>query len=124
MRRERTASVMALVSNICGQRFADATLVFMEAIENDHRDERNGDESSNQRKDSFTQKEHQPQPVSTRSESLYTCLLNFMFYIKVASCSEQGVVWRSEAAVRFFSIPSHAFCLMDNRSNMKQPQTL
>ncbi len=33
--REKTASLMALASNICGQGFADAALVFMGAIEND-----------------------------------------------------------------------------------------
>ncbi len=33
--REKTMSLVALVSNICGQGFADAMLVFVEAIEND-----------------------------------------------------------------------------------------
>ncbi len=38
---------MALVSNIRGQRFVDAVLVFVEAIENDDGDEGNGGESDN-----------------------------------------------------------------------------
>ncbi len=57
--REKTASLMVLVSNICGQGSADATLVFVETIENDDGDEGNGVESSKQRKDNFTQKERQ-----------------------------------------------------------------
>ncbi|KAK0436449.1 hypothetical protein EV421DRAFT_1908059 [Armillaria borealis] len=60
--REKTASLMALVSNICGQGFADAILMYVERLESDGGDEWNSDESSNQRKNNFTQKELQPSP--------------------------------------------------------------
>ncbi|PBK59977.1 hypothetical protein ARMSODRAFT_1090571, partial [Armillaria solidipes] len=60
--RKKTASLMALVSNICGQGFADAILMYVERLESDGGDEGNGDESSNQRKNNFTQKELQPSP--------------------------------------------------------------
>ncbi len=60
--REKTASLMAFVSSICGQGFADAILMHVERVESDDADEGNGDESSNQRKNNFVQKELQPSP--------------------------------------------------------------
>ncbi len=60
--REKTASLMAFVSSICGQGFADAILMHVERVESDDADEGNGVESNNQRKNNFVQKELQPSP--------------------------------------------------------------
>lgn len=60
--REKTASLMALVSSICGQGFADAIMMYVERIEGDDGGEGNGDESRNERKNNFVQKELQPSP--------------------------------------------------------------
>ncbi|KAK0218766.1 hypothetical protein IW262DRAFT_1462255 [Armillaria fumosa] len=60
--REKTASLMALVSSICGQGFADAIMMHVERIEGDGGGEGNGDESRNERKNNFVQKELQPSP--------------------------------------------------------------
>ncbi|KAK0473577.1 hypothetical protein IW261DRAFT_1657495 [Armillaria novae-zelandiae] len=59
--REKTASLMALVSNICGQGFADAIIKHVESVESVEGVEGNGEES-NERKNNFVQKELQPSP--------------------------------------------------------------
>ncbi|KAK0200358.1 hypothetical protein DFS33DRAFT_147715 [Desarmillaria ectypa] len=61
--RAKTTSLIALVTNICGQAFADTIVQVVEAMDTDDGEEEDdGESSDNQHSSNFTQKQLQPSP--------------------------------------------------------------